>query len=190
MKDYTDLVRASKYLSLVLRHKPDLLQLKMDAEGWVNVDELIKNFNRYNSWRMKRDDLDKIVAENNKKRFAYSDDGKRIRASQGHSIDIDLNLPESIPLSILYHGTSTRFIDLIMKDGLNKMSRQHVHLSDNIRTAQSVGSRHGEPVILIVRAWMMHNDGFKFFKSENGVWLTDNVPRQYIEISHRKDWIN
>lgn len=178
-----DITTASKYLSLVLRHKPDLLNLKMDSEGWVSVDDLIRNFNARQNWRMKRVDLDKVVEENNKKRFAYSADGTKIRASQGHSINIDLNLPESVPEDMLYHGTAKRFLNGIMKEGLKKMDRQHVHLSDNLKTAYSVSSRHGEPIVLVVHAGTMHKNGFKFYKSENGVWLTDNVPKQYLDFA-------
>ena len=180
-----DVRKVSKILCLSLRHKPELLKLNMDSEGWVNVNELIRRFNNYYNpdTYLNRNFLDKVVEENNKKRFAYSADGTKIRASQGHSINIDLNLPESVPEDMLYHGTAKRFLNGIMKEGLKKMDRQHVHLSDNLKTAYSVGSRHGEPIVLVVHAGTMHKNGFKFYKSENGVWLTDNVPKQYLDFA-------
>lgn len=180
-----DVRKVSKMLCLVLRHKPELLKLNMDSEGWVDVNELIRRFNTYYNpdTYLNRNFLDKVVEENNKKRFAYSEDGTKIRASQGHSINIDLNLPECVPEDFLYHGTAKQFLNGIMKEGLKKMGRQHVHLSDNLKTAYSVGSRHGAPIILMVHAVTMHKNGFKFYKSENGVWLTDNVPKQYLDFA-------
>ena len=127
-----------------------------------------------------REEIDRIVAENDKKRYVLSEDGKRIKAAQGHSVDVDLELKRETPPLILYHGTVRNALEDIMNGGLDKMSRHHVHLSKDNETAVKVGSRRGAPVILQVEAKRMHNDGFKFYISENGVWLTDNVPMKYI----------
>jgi putative RNA 2'-phosphotransferase len=175
-----DLVKQSKFLSLVLRHQPEKANLTMDSEGWVDVNELLKKCN------LTKSVLDEIVATNDKKRFAYSSDGKQIRASQGHSIDIDLKLAPKDPPEYLYHGTANHFISSIMKDGLHKMKRQHVHLSQTKETAVKVGSRHGKPTVLKVKSQEMKKDGFEFFLSDNGVWLVDNVPVKYIEV----EWSN
>jgi len=183
-----ELVGISKFLSLVLRHKPEVLGIEMDSEGWVDADELIKKYNAHQpsgKFRLQvitKDILDEVVATNDKKRFAYSNDGLRIRASQGHSINIDLNLVPKVPPEYLYHGTADRFISSIFKEGLKKMNRQHVHLSQSVETAIKVGSRHGKPKVLRVRAGGMKKDGFSFFLSDNGVWLVDNVPEKYIDI--------
>ena len=178
-----DITKTSKFLSLVLRHKPELLDLKMNSSGWVNVNELIRKINNYKGERLTREELDKVVAENNKKRFSYSEDGKMIRASQGHSISVDLRLMPSIAPDVLYHGTSRDFVDSIMKDGLKKMGRQHVHLSKDFQTAKSVGTRHGKPIVFRINTKEMLNDGFIFYVSDNDVWLTDNVPRKYLEFA-------
>lgn len=176
-----ELVHISKFISLVLRHKPETIGLNMDSEGWVDVDELIHKANAYRSASLTREMLDEVVATNDKKRFAYSDDGKRIRASQGHSIDVDLKLEPKDPPEYLYHGTANTSLGMIFRDGLKKMKRQHVHLSQSDDTATKVGSRHGKPVVLKVKAQEMKKDGFDFFLSANGVWLVDNVPVKYIE---------
>ncbi|MCH2208416.1 MAG: RNA 2'-phosphotransferase [Lentisphaerales bacterium] len=124
--------------------------------------------------------LEEIVMTNDKKRFSFSDDGKRIRANQGHSLDLDLGLEERQPPEILCHGTATRNMDVIFKEGLKKMNRHHVHLSEEVETARNVGSRYGKPVILEVASERMYQDGFKFYHSENGVWLTNEVPVKYL----------
>lgn len=186
------LVSMSKFLSLVLRHKPQILGLKMNSEGWVDVDELIREFNVYQKADSKdskfglspltKPILDEIVAKNNKKRFAYSKDGWSIRASQGHSVDIDLKLNPKIPPECLFHGTAKQFVDPILKSGLKRMKRKHVHLSSTEDTAIKVGSRHGKPQVLRIRAREMQKDGFDFFLSDNGVWMVDEVPAKYIDI--------
>ena len=179
-----DIVKTSKFLSLILRHQPELIHLELDGCGWAVVDELIDKINNYhnNQEKLTREHLDAVVDQNNKKRFAYSEDGKRIRASQGHSINIDLNLQPSTPPYKLYHGTSADQIKSIIKDGLLKMNRQHVHLSDNTATAKNVGARHSRPVIFIVDTVSMINDNCKFYKSENGVWLVDYVHPKYLKL--------
>lgn len=170
----------SKFLSLVLRHSPETINLKLDENGWADVEELIakctKNGNALNA-----ELLDYVVENNDKKRFAFNEDKTKIRASQGHSISVELNLTETKPSEYLYHGTVAKFMENIRKEGLQKMSRQHVHLSKDRETAVKVGSRRGIPQILSIRSGQMHRDGFKFYLSENNVWLTDEVPIKYID---------
>jgi putative RNA 2'-phosphotransferase len=148
--------------------------LELDQSGWADVQELIQKADRFTM-----EELEYIVANNNKKRFAFNSDKTKIRASQGHSIDIDLNYKESRPPAALYHGTATRFVDKIMKDGLKKMNRHHVHLSDDCKTAVEVGRRHGKAVVFKIWTSQMYEDGFKFYISDNGVWLTEHVPEKY-----------
>jgi putative RNA 2'-phosphotransferase len=172
---------ASKFFSYVLRHNPEKLNLKLDDEGWINVDTFIKALRDHGWTDFTKDKLDHIVATNNKKRFAYSDNGLKIRASQGHSINIDLALQPQTPPDRLYHGTVNKFMDSIKTSGLTKRSRQHVHLSRDVETAQQVGSRRGKPVILTILAKEMHLTGYEFFVSDNGVWLTERVPAAFIK---------
>ena len=177
----TWMMKKSKTISYLLRHHPEDAHLTMDAHGWVGVDELIQNLELYQNIIISRKELDEIVATNDKKRFAFSDDGLKIRASQGHSIQIDLGLKPSTPPDILYHGTADRFLDTIKKEGLLAMSRQQVHLSSTKEIATSVGARHGRPVILFIESGKMNAEGYLFYISENGVWLTDHVPPQFIK---------
>jgi len=174
-------VTISKFLSLVLRHLPQIIHLTIDKNGWVNIDELIQNANKYRRMHLTVELINTIVETNDKQRFILSDDGKRIRANQGHSIKIDLALEAKIPPDILYHGTASRFLDSIMKDGLKPMTRQYVHLSQTEETALTVGKRHGIPIVLHINAKNMFEDGYKFYLSENNVWLVNNVPAKYIE---------
>lgn len=173
------LVRISKFLSLVLRHKPETIGLSLDRGGWARVDELIAAANRAGV-SLDRALLREVVEGNDKQRFAFSDDGLRIRASQGHSIAVDLGLEPRVPPEFLYHGTATRFLKSIKRRGLVPRSRNHVHLSPDERTAVGVGKRHGKPVVLIIQAGRMHTDGFEFYLAANGVWLTEKVPAEYI----------
>jgi putative RNA 2'-phosphotransferase len=170
----------SKFLSLVLRHKPEEIGLLLDENGWVSVNELIQKMNAKGN-DIDIDLLNEIAETNDKKRFAFNDDKTKIRASQGHSIEIDLALEPSVPPNILYHGTATRFVKSILKEGLTKQQRQHVHLSEKLETAIAVGARHGKPIILIVDAKQMQEEGFLFYQSENNVWLTDKVEVKYIK---------
>ncbi|BDU23917.1 putative RNA 2'-phosphotransferase [Flavobacterium sp. GSB-24] len=170
----------SKFLSLVLRHSPEKIGLKLDEKGWADVNELIEKCTKKGN-RLDAELLDYVVENNDKKRFAFNEDKTKIRASQGHSISVDLNLTETEPSEYLYHGTVGKFIESIQKEGLKKMSRQHVHLSKDKETAIKVGSRRGAAQILTVKSGAMHRDGFKFYLSENNVWLTDVVPAKYIE---------
>lgn len=174
-----NLKSTSKFLSLVLRHNPAQIGLQLDENGWAIVDELIKKVNAKGN-KIDIDLLNEIVETNDKKRFAFNDDKTKIRASQGHSIEIDLALKPIEPPDNLYHGTATRFVESILKEGLTKQQRQHVHLSEKLETATAVGARHGKPTILMVNAKQMHEDGFLFYKSENDVFLTDAVPLNYI----------
>lgn len=175
--------KTSVFLSLLLRHKPDAAEITLDEHGWAQVDELINNVNRLypGKYQLSLETLEKIVAEDEKQRYSFSDDKKLIRANQGHSIPVDVELKEKMPSELLYHGTAEKYTDSIEKNGLIKKSRLYVHLSRDIETAKKVGARHGKPVIYIVRSGDMYNDGYKFFLSENNVWLTDRVPVFYLE---------
>lgn len=170
----------SKFLSLVLRHDPDRIGLQLDREGWAEVDHLLACLAGAGKITS-RDELETVVAENDKQRFRFSDDETRIRANQGHSISVDLALEQVQPPTILFHGTATRFLDSIRKQGLLRGSRQHVHLSAEKATAHKVGQRHGRPIILKVEAAKMAAEGFEFFRSDNGVWLVDHVPVGFIQ---------
>ncbi|MCA8830008.1 RNA 2'-phosphotransferase [Hymenobacter pini] len=173
-------IHLSKLLSYALRHHPQELDLTLDAQGWVSVDELLTALQtRDASITLAR--LQEVVADNDKKRFAFSEDGRRLRASQGHSVAVDLGLTPVVPPETLYHGTATRFLQTILSEGLRPGSRQHVHLSPDQVTAEAVGRRHGKPVILAVSAGRMHQAGAEFYQSANGVWLTAAVPPQYLQ---------
>jgi putative RNA 2'-phosphotransferase len=169
----------SKFMSLVLRHKPGEIGLQLDEHGWASINELIARMNT-KGFNINAEIINEVVAANDKKRFAFNDDKTLIRASQGHSIDVDLNLQEMIPPDILYHGTTNKYLESILNDGLKSQSRQHVHLSATIETAKVVGGRHGKPVVLLINAKSMYKAGFKFYLSENKVWLANAVPAAYI----------
>jgi len=175
-----DLVQISKFLSLVLRHKPETIGLALDAGGWLDIAALIEGANRVGV-ALDAALLREMVARNDKRRFAFSADGKRIRAVQGHSVPVDLGLEPRVPPNLLYHGTTTRFLTSIRHQGLLPQERQFVHLSPDAETATLVGQRHGVPVVLVIAAAAMHHDGRLFCLSENGVWLTDAVPVVYID---------
>ena len=173
-------VRTSKFLSLILRHEPERVGLKLGEAGWVGVEDLLQAVNRHDV-PLTLDQLKHIVATSDKKRFAISEDGRRIRASQGHSVEVDLQYPPQTPPELLYHGTATRFLHAIRQHGLQKMQRHDVHLSAETRVTLQVGGRHGKPMLLTIRAGEMHRAGFVFRCSANGVWLVDHVPPQFIE---------
>ncbi|HMR88535.1 MAG TPA: RNA 2'-phosphotransferase [Saprospiraceae bacterium] len=175
-------IRISKFLSLVLRHKPEIIGINLDQNGWTDVNILIKQSNDYGV-NFDFEVLKHIVASNSKKRFAFTDGFDKIRASQGHSIDIELGYSNQEPPEVLYHGTSERSVESILLSGLEKRNRQHVHLSIDIETAIKVGQRHGKPQIFEVRSQQMFKDKFEFFISDNGVWLTDNVPAKYLKLN-------
>lgn len=174
------LKQISKFMSLVLRHKPETIGLELDENGWANVQEMIDKMNATGA-EVDIELLYTIVATNDKKRFAFNEDKTMIRANQGHSIEVELDLKEVQPPALLYHGTVEKFIDSIRMEGLKKMERQHVHLSKDITTATNVGNRRGKAIVLKIDAAKMHADGFAFYLSENEVWLTDEVPVQYIQ---------
>ena len=175
------IIKTSKFLSLVLRHKPEVIGIELDEQGWVNVNELIDKANAKGQ-RMDFDLLEEVVRTNNKKRFAFNDDQTKIRASQGHSVHIELGYSPITPPNILYHGTATRFLDSIFESGLIKGNRHHVHLTKDLGTASNVGQRHGKLAMLEIDAKTMHENGHDFFVSENGVWLTENVPSEYLKL--------
>jgi putative RNA 2'-phosphotransferase len=176
------LVSTSKFLSLVLRHQPDLIGLELDEAGWAPVNELLAKCASAGH-ALSREALEEIVRTSDKQRFALSEDGTRIRANQGHSIPIDLGLPPLEPPAVLLHGTTKRFLPSILQQGLAKRARHHVHLSESSSTATAVGARRGESVLLKVDAARMHADGHVFYRSANGVWLTDAVPAQYLSLA-------
>ena len=173
------IVTQSRFLSLVLRHSPQTIGLKLDSAGWAQTDELLACMARAGR-RMSLAQLQAVVAGNNKQRFAFSEDGSRIRANQGHSIEVELELKPQQPPVELYHGTATRFLDAIFQQGLTRQNRHHVHLSASIETASAVGRRHGKLALLRVDAACMAADGHVFYHSDNGVWLTDVVPVTYL----------
>lgn len=172
--------KISKFLSYVLRHHPELINLNVDENGWANVDELITKSKRDSYEGFTFEELEEIVQTNAKKRFAFNDDKSMIRASQGHSIDIELALIPQQPPEFLYHGTAQNNIESILGKGIEKRNRQHVHLSSDKETATHVGMRHGKPVILTINTEKMSEDGIVFYLSENEVWLTDFVDAKYI----------
>ena len=174
--------KISKFMSLVLRHRPEKIGLKLDENGWADVQELITKMN------INLQELEYVVENNDKKRFAFNEDKTKIRANQGHSLKtVDLELKNIQPPNFLFHGTVGKFMSAIRDTGLLKMNRQHVHLSKDRETAIKVGSRRGKAIILSVRAGEMYEKGFEFYCSENGVWLTDHVPSEYIDFRTSKD---
>ena len=169
----------SKLLSLTLRHKPEALGLTLDRNGWSNVEDVLNGLKA----KGKKVDfrlLKKAVEENNKKRFSLNAAGDKIRANQGHSVIVDVELKQVDPPEVLYHGTVEKYLDFIRRNGLKSMKRQHVHLSHETDTADDVGRRRGTPIILKIAAQKMAAEGYKFYLSENGVWLTDHVPAKYL----------
>ena len=179
--DDPKLTAISKFLSLVLRHQPGLIGLVPDAAGWAEVDDLLRRAAAHGR-PISQQQLAEVVSTNDKKRFAFSDDGARIRASQGHSIEVDLGLPPRKPPAELFHGTAKRTLEAILRTGLEKRARHHVHLTERHDTALAVGRRYGAPALLRVDSARMAQDGFVFHRSENGVWLVDSVPATYLEL--------
>lgn len=156
----------SRYIALILRHRPDVIGITLDEHGWANVSDLLSGI------EITMGMLEKIVEEDSKQRYSFNQDKTLIRANQGHSVKVDVELKECIPPDILYHGTGIKYCSSINKQGLIPKSRLYVHLSKDIETATNVGNRHGEPFVYKVKAKDMYNDGYKFFLSQNGVWLT------------------
>lgn len=174
------LIHISKFLSLVLRHQPEKIDIQLDPNGWTDINELIEKVNNFGI-QFDKEILYHIVATNSKKRFALNDALDKIRASQGHSIDIELGYTNQQPPEFLYHGTGEKTVQSILETGLEKRNRQHVHLSNDIETALKVGQRHGKPFIFKVFAEEMYNNNFQFYLSDNGVWLTEHVPAKYLK---------
>ena len=169
----------SKYIALILRHKPEVIGITLDEHGWANVKDLINGINKTQHFTMGM--LEKIVEEDSKQRYSFNREKTLIRANQGHSIPVDVELRECKPPDILFHGTGIKYCKSIDRDGLNPKSRLYVHLSEDIDTATNVGSRHGDPIIYKVKAKEMYDAGYKFYLSVNGVWLTKEVPIMYLE---------
>lgn len=169
----------SKYMSLILRHKPETIGISLDEHGWANVEELIAGIARNNEFNM--DILEEIVRTDEKQRYSFNEDKTLIRANQGHSIPVDVELEEQAPPDILWHGTGEKYVSSIDKEGLLPKSRLYVHLSKDKETAVKVGSRHGNPVMYKIHAKRMYEDGYKFYLSVNGVWLTKEVPVKYLQ---------
>ncbi|GAB1480283.1 RNA 2'-phosphotransferase [Paracoccaceae bacterium] len=168
----------SRFLSLVLRHKPEEIGLTLDPQGWVAVEDLLTRL----PFALTRDDLNRLVAGSDKQRFALSEDGQRIRANQGHSVTVELGLPATKPPAVLYHGTAAANQTSILSTGIDRRTRHHVHLSPTVETALRVGARHGTPIVLQVDAEAMAGAGHSFFLSENGVWLVDGVPPEFLRV--------
>jgi putative RNA 2'-phosphotransferase len=173
-------VKISKFLSLVLRHKPEKIGIELDQNGWISIPDLLKACSKHKFYITPLE-LQTVVTNNDKQRFSISEDGTKIRANQGHSIAIELGYIPIEPPEILYHGTAERFLSSILNIGLVKGNRHHVHMSSD-RTAHKVGSRHGKPVILEIMSIKMHQQGYQFYQSENGVWLVDHVPAIYLKV--------
>ena len=173
------LKETSKYMSLILRHKPDSIGILLDEHGWANVDELIEGIAKTQKFDM--DILEEIVRTDEKQRYSFNEDKTKIRANQGHSVQVDVELEETEPPEELWHGTGEKFVSAIDEQGLIPKSRLYVHLSKDAETATKVGSRHGRPVLYIVSSRQMYRDGYKFYLSKNGVWLTKEVPVKYLK---------
>jgi putative RNA 2'-phosphotransferase len=172
----------SRFLSLILRHQPEIAHISLDEGGWVEVSKLLLGCAKAGR-PMAKEELEELVATNPKRRFEFSDDRQRIRACQGHSVAIELGLAPRRPPAALFHGSAKHNLASILRDGLHPGSRQHVHLSDTLETALTVGRRHGEPVVLQVDSGQLHRDGFDLYLSTNGVWLTELVPPRYLTLA-------
>ncbi len=172
---YADMVQKSKFLSLILRHDPARFNVMLDDNGFADVTQVLAVTG------LTKSELYCVVANNDKQRFSFSSDKQKIRAVQGHSIKVDLQLTEKIPPETLFHGTAKQNVHSIVSNGINKGERNYVHLSADVGTAQKVGQRHGEPVVLIILAGAMQRAGYRFYQSENGIWLTEKIPPKFIQ---------
>ncbi len=173
--------KISKFLSLVLRHKPEEIGLILDENGWANINDLLEKSAKVNN-AFTFEELTEVVETNDKKRFAFDETESKIRASQGHSLKVDVGFEKKMPPKILYHGTAERNVKAILENGLKKIARHHVHLSSETETARNVGTRYGKPVIFKIDTTAMLAENFKFYVSANGVWLTDEVPPKFLEV--------
>jgi len=176
----TDDVGMGKFISLILRHKPETVGISLNEHGWADVSELISGIRKSGKY-IDMAMLERIVAENNKHRYSFNGDRTKIRANQGHSIPVDIELPAANPPDVLYHGTASRFLDSIREKGILKQNRQYVHLSYDIQTALEVGKRHGKAVVLPIDTKKMTGDGYVFYLSVNGVWLCGDIAWKYVK---------
>ena len=174
-----NLIKTSRFISLILRHKPETIGITLDEHGWANVEELIAGVNK--KYPIDMQILEKIVNDDDKNRYSFNGDKTMIRANQGHSIPVDVELKKLNPPDILYHGTGEKYVESIEKQGLIRKNRLYVHLSNDIEIAEKVGKRHGKPVIYEIDCKKMIEDGIEFFKSENNVWLVESVPVKYLK---------
>ena len=178
------LERLSKFISMILRHRPEVIGITLDEHGWADVEELIKGINETGEEiEFNKDTLETIVKTDKKQRYSFSQDKTLIRANQGHSIPVDVESEKKEPPKVLYHGTGSKFVKSIQEQGLLPMERLYVHLSSDVETATNVGKRHGTPVVFQVNTEQMQKDGYDFFQSVNGVWLTKEVPTKYLELN-------
>lgn len=174
-------IEIGRFISFILRHHPESVGITLDEHGWTDTDILTEKVaEKFKGFSFA--DLERIVRENNKQRYSFNEDKTRIRANQGHSVSVNMEFTPVTPPDVLYHGTGEKSVDSILANGIQKMSRQYVHLSADCDTAVNVGKRHGKPVVLQIAANEMSRDGYKFYLSENKVWLTDFVPTKYIEV--------
>ena len=175
-----DLKKTSIFISLILRHRPEAIGISLDEHGWADVDELIKGINKTDDYNIDMGILEEIVRTDNKQRYRFNEDKTKIRANQGHSINVDVELKEAEPPEQLFHGTGEKYVASIRKEGLIPKSRLYVHLSKDKETAEKVGARHGKPHIFFIHSGKMFRAGYKFYLSENGVWLTKAVPPEFL----------
>jgi putative RNA 2'-phosphotransferase len=173
--------KISKFLSLILRHQPEVVGLTLEENGWISVEKLLKACTDYGK-SFTPAELKEVVETNDKKRFSFNETGKKIRANQGHSLEVEIEFEKRTPPEILYHGTAEKNVGVIFAEGLKKMSRHHVHLSSDTETAKKVGMRYGKPVIFQVDTKAMLTEGFEFYVSANGVWLVETVPPKFLKI--------
>ena len=179
MSNINDDISLGRFISLILRHHPEKIGITLDNEGWADTKDLLDGINS-SGRKIDIETLERIVRENNKKRYSFNNDKSKIRANQGHSIPVEVGMQIKIPPDRLYHGTAIRFLDSIRMNGIRKMSRLYVHLSKDINTAFDVGKRHGAAVVLVVDTKKMHEDGFVFRLSDNNVWQSDDIPWKYV----------
>lgn len=179
--DNMNLTNLSRYMSLILRHKPEVIGITLDEHGWASVNDLICGIEKNNPG-FNMDILEQIVRTDSKQRYSFNDDKSLIRANQGHSVNVDVELKEKEPPEYLYHGTGEKYVKSINQDGLIPKSRLYVHLSKDIKTAENVGKRHGKEIIYRINSGRMYRNGYKFYLSENGIWLTKEAPVKYLEM--------
>ncbi len=180
-KAYKSMKKTSKFISLILRHRPEVIGISLDRHGWAKVDDLIRGINRTGNHSIDRDLLEEIVRQDEKQRYSFNEDHTRIRANQGHSVPVDVELEKKTPPDILWHGTGEKYVPSIDRQGLIPKNRLYVHLSSDVETAKKVGSRHGRPVIYQIDCRTMSEEGHNFYFSANQIWLTENVPVKYLK---------